>query len=665
MMHNLCVLVDNPNNVTFIHKAIIQLINLLKYCDNEIEAAKKLNPLYLPTFDYALVLSTNLVYCDSTQYNNVCLNFSNSKYSLFQIPQNSTTNKITHTEKDVCLLLPQSVRPQGLSMISKEVPISYDGGAKESKLVSHFQNLQRVCSLDHCNDGLLQAIIVSSEITCEQAEAITTALIFLVKNLKLVTIHKLTTSVSLENVTIGLLKVDFLLQSFDRHFILYVDEDVTKIGRSLWKDVAQRFCIEIANLNDVLNQGCCLNCVGVVSEYLAVQSDEDFVVQINPKSINYINQIVLGAPISNKWIPYLDNDINNIFCPQEWVGYEVSEDSFIWAVVMYAVKQYNPNTLMNEYQIQIKEEEAIVVLGLCMYKLLSKEQYHYQSESQLDVVLNLSTGGTSTSSDEVHTDMKKKLRKVKFKICEELKMVWILSNIDQQRALRRVYYGYHLDKADTSEVAIYEESFKFLKQQIQRLENNLPLNDIDDKVSETQTVWNNYFSHWNYNTSRRIRPQKEKEETHDSGARASCGSFNFQQPCKNSEEANRWIKQAESDLMALNTLYDVVYSKSCVSSYIVFMAHQVMEKSLKAGMYSWIGLNPITNHYLSSHAIALGSVNPSLANLENLVCNMESHYLDANKHPLPLAPVDKYTPQQAEVIRSNAQKVYDLIKNVL
>ena len=64
----------------------------------------------------------------------------------------------------------------------------------------------------------------------------------------------------------------------------------------------------------------------------------------------------------------------------------------------------------------------------------------------------------------------------------------------------------------------------------------------------------------------------------------------------------------------MNVLRNEVHHKS-ISCQVMFMAHEVAEKVLKAGMYALIGINSnsesLKTHNLKSHAQAISSENPS------------------------------------------------------
>ena len=79
-------------------------------------------------------------------------------------------------------------------------------------------------------------------------------------------------------------------------------------------------------------------------------------------------------------------------------------------------------------------------------------------------------------------------------------------------------------------------------------------------------------------------------------------------------EAKRWLRQAESDYEAMNILQHAVHDKN-VSCQTLFLAHEVAEKALKAGMYALVGLgeHSLKIHDLTCHASAIFSERPAEA----------------------------------------------------
>ena len=252
---------------------------------------------------------------------------------------------------------------------------------------------------------------------------------------------------------------------------------------------------------------------------------------------------------------------------------------------------------------------------------------------------------------------------------------------ERRKGIRRLYLQYHPDKANPSEARIYEEVFKYLKYQIALLERSQQLldpdSDDDDQTYTYDAPTRSNFNQWDESAYNRRTGFAAGGAGGGGGFSwsTSTSSFNFGrsedffsfQTQVNEPEAKRWIRQAKSDLKAMGDLLSTSHSE--VSSQVIFMAHQVMEKALKAGMYALHGLNTIylTKHHLVVHAQALSSHKNSLLPLKNLVSSKdEDYYLDTrypNRLGIPNAPVDKYTISEAEGVTKRAKKVFELINN--
>ena len=86
-----------------------------------------------------------------------------------------------------------------------------------------------------------------------------------------------------------------------------------------------------------------------------------------------------GKPIPESWHHRLDQDINNLFHPEEWVGYEDGEGYFVFAQIIHPVVADDSDSSQDvgvrfrmRYKIYISEndEEGIEVSGLDLYKFL-------------------------------------------------------------------------------------------------------------------------------------------------------------------------------------------------------------------------------------------------------------------------------------------------------
>ena len=687
----------DPNNAFQVQKAVIKLYELLKDSSHG-HKSQKIKSLYLPAItatgndQYYMVDSTKLVFIDSDHYENQDLTFSNTPCSLFQLSSDTKPSVVSsklmatlHTMRsldsmDICLQLPKEVRPKGLSLCCTESILIRSEKQENSPLSTHFLKLKDL--LPHISQ-LLPTILSS----CYSSDDID------INNFVLSLIDLISSVVPVVNVVdlrsklwlmsksskyhIGTLKVDFLLQKEDYH-TLFVDVEASSSSYSLQRELASVLCIEVARIHN-MSLKTYLKAIKPVRECLQVQCFNDLkrileMYKIEDQSIKNVTiisdkSVALGKKIPNEVTFSLDRDIYHIFHPEEWVGYEVSEDYFIYAIVLYPLPDETDNPLAKKYKILVDESEHGVkeVSTLDLYKLLPNIP-EKQSES-LELVLTDPDGGTAQVRQVADSQ---KLLEIKRTICKELRGIWELEDeVEKKKAIKRLYLKYHPYKANPNEWDLYKDVFKFLRGQIDRLEEGLPLEDPNLPQENPHSTprpshwtcyyhdWDNYAretSTWRNRYSRRTKKSIEEYDPWEE-------IYNLQ-PKRNPMEAKRWLKQAESDLRAMIYLKEAPSALSC---QVLFLAHEASEKALKAGMYALVGLNPssLITHDLVCHAYAISSEKGGdWTKLPNLVSSMEQYYLLSrfpNKHTPPNAPVDIYTQAQAEEMANNAEEVVKLI----
>ena len=693
----------DPNNEMFVRKAIMKLYELLK----EISKPQVIKPLYLPALPssrnnrYSLKDSTSLVFIDSDRYKGQDLTFVNTTYSLFQLPSDTKPSVISMqsmatlptiiNNKDICLRLPKEVRPKGLSLRCTEEILIHRECQDNSPLFVHFQKLKDlVPSISEVLPKILSAHYKSAMMTVDDTiiNRFILTLIELIKTVPVVVIRDLMSKILLmSEYHIGTMKVQFLLQK-DDNYTLYVDINGTPSYSLRWQ-LANTLCIEVARIHNV-DLTTYLKAVMPVCECLEIQCPNDLMpildkYNVEGQDIENItiisdNTVSLGKEIPSDITFSLNRDIYHIFHPEEWVGYEITEGYFIYAIVLHPLMDETDNPLAKRYKIIVDESEHGVkeVSTLDLYKLIPNIP-EKKSES-LELVLADADGATAQVRQVTDSQ---KLLEIKRTICKELKNVWELKDeVEKRKALRRLYLKYHPDKANPNEHDLYEDVFKFLKRQIDRLEEGLPLEHPDlvqENLHSTSrpSHWTHYYNGWddyvrttsstgrNRDSSRRERNEHDQTRAEDYTTETYSRwemIFNLQ-PKRNLEEAKRWLRQAESDLKAMCCLMDL--SLPC---QVLFLAHEASEKALKAGMYALVGLNPssLITHDLVCHAYAISSEKGGdWTKLPNLVSSMEQYYLDSrfpNKHTFPNAPVDIYTQAQAKEVAENAEEVVKLIR---
>ena len=485
----------------------------------------------------------------------------------------------------------------------------------------------------------------------------------LIKSVPVVVIRDLRSKILLmSEYDIGTMKVQFLLQKDDDNYTLFVDIKGTP-NYSLRRQLANTLCIEVARIHNV-DLTTYLNAVIPVCECLEIQCPSDLMpildkYNIETQDVENIpvisdNTVSLGKEIPNYITSCLSRVIYHIFHPEEWIGYEITEGYFIYAIVLHPLMdEIDNHPLAKKYNVLVDDSEQ-QVSTLDLYKLIPNipEQ---QCESS-DLVLADPDGATGQVRQV--TNSQKLLERT---ICKQLISIWELKNEDEKKkAIKRLYLEYHPDKANPNEHDLYKDVVKFLKRQIDRLEEGLPLENPDLAQERSHSTpgpsrWTQYYDNWDDYVSK-----MSKDSTEDYDAWEMIHNL---QPKKNPMEAKRWLKQAESDLRAMRCLMN-----SSLPCQILFLAHEASEKALKAGMYALVGLNPssLKTHNLICHACAISSEKRGdWMRLPNLVSSMEHYYLDSrfpDKHDPPDAPVDIYTQAQAEEMADNAEEVVKLIR---
>ncbi|XP_019860001.1 PREDICTED: sacsin-like isoform X2 [Amphimedon queenslandica] len=675
----------NTNESIKVREALVKLYKLCKDDSRDEDIiTKELSPLYLPNDEGYMKLSTELLFIDLKRYFDSHLNFAGSSYSLFQlpaVPQSSQSKSIS--ERKICLALPEEVRPQGLSLVcQEELLLKSDQTSKFPDLMDHFQNLKSlVPSLQLVLPKAILAhlkiidspTVDDTEIDTEIDKFILTLANKFFSDVKVVVIEDLGCYIKLlaDEMLIGTINVPFLFQDST----LYVDSNAKPGSKPFCKDMASIMCVEIARMHQVKLTKY-LTFLRPITDCLTAQTNDDLNdileeydddADINLISVKKLDSIVRGKEISKEIVRDLEMDINHLFHPEEWVGFEISEGNFVYATILYLIMQNegNEDIIFQRYKIcvsDLSDEKIRDVSIVDLYKLPSFNKKTLKLKCKELILSNV-----ESKAAEISGHMK--LEKLKKLISNELERIWMITDQDDKRkATKRMYLKYHPDRVLASEADLYEKAFQFLKEQIEVKES------VSIEIEEEQPLHSRMakscFSQWD----KFAQETFGSSDHHNLKTSDSHSSQNFESstrpfilPRTNSSEAHRWLKQAETDLLAMSILRRYLPDKF-LCCQVLFLAHEACEKTLKAGMYKLFGLNPdsLTNHYLYSHANAIASSKKfaELRELPQLVLSMEKYYLDSrypNRHSLPLAPVDVYSSTDAIRMAENAERVYDLV----
>ena len=671
----------------------------------DVEAA--LNPLYLPSEKGMLVQTQSLLYCDSCNYRNCTLNLKDTGLSLLHLAT-SGQYEAQDLEEEFCGYLPESIRPKGLSQCCKQVVPKSCTEVDNSSVIS----LQTALRLHNFPQAILAAIkhVTGNEQLCRCLEPIITQFL---QSIRIVAARNLQTDIILlirePNPLIGSVKCDFHLQQEEASWCFYLDSKISESGPDLMgacQSLAEHLTYVIKTQNTDIPYVNLLELQKLFTNLLMAQTPQQVNSVLYKRGVKFERQDIqfetditprLGKPIPESWHHRLDQDIDNLFHPQEWVGYEDREDHFIFVQVIHPVVEDGANSQDVEVRIQMiykiyvseDDEEGIEVSALDLYKFLrGKKAGKHAGENKALVPYE---GGTDDSWTRREAREETDLKSIKQQICNELREIWKLPSAEKTKAIRRLYLKWHPDK-DPDRPILAEEVFKFLLRQIQRLEQGLPLEDPDEPATHGipsqmpfgsfTSEWSSYFRRWDrtaYQHSRSREGENHYRARGGGGGWEGGGDsgpthtqFPFDEdfgPQTDQQEGERWVKQAEVDFRTLMKLLNQVSTSHEVSASVCFMAHEVAEKALKGGMYTKCGLGEksLKSHNLTPLAYALQAKElSSTQGLAGYTIPLEDYYLDTrfpNRYPgSTTIPSDHYSPEDAQQAKENAENILDMMK---
>ena len=672
-----------------------------KVGDEDIVSALK--PLYLPSSEGKLVCTSKLVYCDSIIYK-ICELDRLAEVGLFLLHLPSTKYKFN--ERLFCEFLPKVIRPKGLSTCCEQTLREDCAIVSNSHLA---ESLKTTLELPEFPKAVLIALkhCTENETLCREFEQF---LLRFLQNIRIFTVNNLQTDIALTTVqphqTLGRATVDFHLEKDEHFFNFYVNVRISAMRNlRVYMYLASYLISAIKQLQRKVSYSTLDNLKHFLEMLLRAQTadeihdvldDEKLSVGSAEFSANLTPK--LGKSIPQSWHHRLDQDIDNLFHPQEWVGYEDREDHFIFVQIIHPVVEDGANSqdvgvrIRMKYKIYASEddEEGIEVSALELYKFLRGKKAVKQ-EDQSKALMPY-----EGETDDIRPRREARSNKsIKTQLCNELQEIQKLPSTEKTKAIRRLYLKWHPDKnPDQTELA--EEVFKFLLRQIERLEQGLPLEDPDEPSQRpfnsrgsSGSQWSSFYGTWNH-TAHQHSQFRESEDQYRArgggggrGGRGGGGGgsgpthaqFPFDEdlgPQPDQQEGERWVKQAEVDFHTLMKLLNQASTSDKVSASVCFMAHEVAEKALKGGMYAKCGLGEksLKSHNLTPLAYALQAKEPSLTQgLAGYTTPLEDYYLDTrfpNRYPgSTTIPSDHYTPEDAQQAKENAENILGMMKTLV
>ena len=720
-----------PNMNDLVEKVIRKLYTMLhdkqrprnpsKLSNKDIVEA--LDPLYLPTTKRSLCPSTSLLYCDAAVYNRIKIDLSRTELWIMSFPGKG----YDFHEEDLCSLIPSCIRPRKMSQCCVQVISPGPSQIMESELA---RSLEESISVPSLTKTLL---LIVGEITRNDdlARKFELFLGIFLKSIAIRSVNKLQTTILLTIVEphreIGGARVDHHFQedSDGENFTLYLDSELsTNVSLLPLQPIIEYLLSHIKQLGAPLENPDVIRLSELFKMAFQGKTRDDHIkvlqslsgckLSLDDDDIEFEADVQprLGKAVPKTWYHRLDQDINNLFHSEEWVGYEDEEDHIVLVQVVCPVIPEGeiPSAIQINYKVLVTEdsEETIEVPSLNLFKFLKGGSIVGSEYSMaLDVYER-----TTTSEDE-HSNPRKVRKVISLKeskkiICQELKIIWKMPESERRRAIRRLYLKWHPDKnPDAVEQA--EEMVKFLQCQVERLERGLPLEDTeceDNNYSSQRkssgeskySQWSSFYRQWDETANQHRYYSHSEERFHQSGRqgrrrgrrRGGCGADGggwwgggmgrshcfdsenvFSQLSPNPLEGERWLRQATVDCEALCVLHYQIHATPVLAGNVCFLAHQVVEKALKGGKYIVCGLGDkgLKSHNLTDHAYALRMERPhQLQGLPALTAPLESYYLNTrypNRVPPPQIPFENYTIAEADRAKGYAERVLELMRGLM
>ena len=690
------------NTQNCVKLAIGMLDELLKpYQQNLDDAAALLSPLYLPDSENKLKPSKSLLYGDTIDYwGNIELDLKGTPYFHFDIK----LADYKCNPHDLCRLLPESVRPIGLSTVIKQKMVCKPQITENSDFA---RQLLESIKLSIVPKAI--GLFISKYTDNEKLEH---ALIERAKKyldaIEVTTVSDLKTQIFLKESgkLVGSMTKNFQYTPGKEKSMLYFDSDLVSAD-DVYLSVSNHLCGMLCQpIKPTLTLRQETQISGFIKDCLLSQSEGKVQQLLLKKGITLDQEIremhtvtkKLGEEVPVCWHHRLEQDIDNVFNPMEYVGYEGRECHIVISQIVHPLCLQDVAEMKKYYKIYTRDDDpdGENVSFLCLYKFLVSSRMSKHQAGAGDIVLHERTKGRVKSKTTDFLEIKKK-------ICKQLNQIWELPLDLRSKALRRLYLRWHPDKNENPDEA--EKIFKFLMKQIEHLEKGEPLESPNVEVAAEmgsffrKTGGGKFYYRSKYSSSFNFERWDNTAHSHSSASSFEHSFFSYedddrgrslsvstpkrtksdyfpfdkQENERKPDEGRRWVNQASTEFKILQHSYK--QADLCSGyGYVCFLAHQVAEKSLKGGVYALCGMDGRSindhDHNLSRHAYALQAAMPDQTKgLAQHCITLESYYLDTrypNRWPDHSdTPCEHYTQKTALQAQKHAKSVLDTVISLM
>ena len=659
-------------------KATDELIELLRYCENKSDAAKYLKPLYLLSQKNTMVECSKLIVYDVVGFQQIP---PPSGYAFLNPLKDG--NKIR--SKALSELLPKEIGLKSLkSMLDYDIIDSTQAEVIFPNVLiiedilrsEQFKLGIQLLARNYNSDGIIPTSVTNILKTFQQNLTVKYLNYFKVQA-KIIMGNK--------NILPANVIIDkwFLIQKITGQKWILSLKNTNKAYphnelSNLAKELCSRLQLKSVSCFEVTSNDGFSELVSLVTSMLQSESISNIVEAIHSTVLDSHDSVLymspmkpvnpkLGDTIAKYWHHRLDQNVLNLFIPEEWVGYEAQNGTIVYAQVLHEIDQETVQVvndiqkmMQRKYLITTGNDTFMEVHVLELYKFIQEicRKFSINQDAELDI----SDSPNISKQTQPMVDYEG--------IKAAVNAVLALPDEQQSRAIKRLYLQYHPDKNPDNPNATAQ--FQFLKEEIERTEGeynkgNTHENDTSRTYSSQHSSpqWSDWFTQWNQTAS-----SHSEFRSKDTGApeNRTFSRMNIPSPCIDLKEANIWIKQAEYDYSTLKVLVDISSTNETVSAAACFMCHEVAEKSLKAGMYAKCGVGQVSlnNHNLAIPARALVQLGCPIDDSD--ANSLERFYLDTrfpNRYHPSAVPGEKFNSATAKQALEAATRIFITMQKMI
>ncbi|KAL5004239.1 hypothetical protein ScPMuIL_017695 [Solemya velum] len=647
-----------PNELVCMQTAVKNLFKTLDI--TKLKSQLVVDKLFLPSEEGKLVLSTELIFADNTDFKSRISSQEELIYFAdFKKLEIDISDPVTEITK-----IPKDHRPTMLSSIIKERMIAQSEDVIESDNTNiledfihtpeFFNAIIRLIHHWECQE-LRQGDKTSPE---EHQELVWNSL----QSIKIQAVSAIESELLVQNVPVpaSRRRRKYLVSEGSegiKEYVLYVSETDER-NLTKWLSSVRSGLIRLLSLCLGKSQIYRYDIINALTDILTlyIEAPDGISHYLDEEGIRQYSSIYLTGslfpPLGTVVPSVFHHLLENSFCEfsvGEYVALELfdnyidesSEDTkdldihYIYAQVVTKIEMSENSgylaKLLQKYKVNIGAE-VIEVTALVIYKFHRKKK----SDSRELVLTEICpTPKLNFPQDHVKSEIEKILM-------ESIN----LPKDQRQRIIKRLYLLWHPDKNPENK-ELCTEVFHYIQNILSKLKSG----------EENYKVFSDNIIHRsNSSTPHGGTCSNASLFNRDGRNYRSCDLFEHycQEPQPNVYESRRWMKQAKSDLKAARTWLDV---NPCAPSYNwpCYMCHQSAEKSFKAAWFNQDSRKVSKNHHLDSVARGLGQDVESLAvKLENLVGpHTKMRYPDTSG-----IPSENFT-------KDTAEKAYEIAEDIL